>query len=237
MSSQGPNYGSTGAQLGGFGTWTLFGGTAFSNPFNMAGAFNSGNAGGGFATCQPSTDTAPIFARDFGFSVSGTVQGVLMQIYGNCDFSSSSKNAVMTNVQLGVNGGMSNFVATGTNQGKSQTVGNRLSTTSSYQNPQLTVGGSSDLWGSSITAAQVNDAYFGAAAAFRVSAGVETVSVAAMQMTVYFTASSTQQMLTLLGCGAAFLAGFLGGMPLLAQTRRVRADRLALGAALSGGRP
>lgn len=172
MSSSGPNSPGTLADDAGVGTVT------WSNPSN---ASASDNSRASEVAPSATSNSHYLKATNFGFSVSGTIDGVVVEIERSC--SAGAGNTVQDSVVKLVVGGS----VVGTN--KADTVTNWPATGSEAYK---TYGSSSDLWGATIADTDVNASNFGVV----ISAHNQVVSpksitqaqIDHIRITVYYTA-------------------------------------------------
>lgn len=192
MTDAGPNYPGTASSdsAGGDGAWS-----------------NTSNAltdDGNFATTPGLTGTSSALSlTNYGFSISGTVQGVTAERKGKASSAATGGGGrrIVDNslTLLGL--------TTSSNKAKT-TVNDRWSTTNGYTNATtnpLSYGGSADLWGNgSITTTQTNNTAFGSKIIVdgNLLDGSEIASVDTIRLTVTYTAAAG---------GSGLLAYFLSG--------------------------
>lgn len=169
MAAQGPNYPSTSANDTGVGTigW-FFLSNVLTDDGNGSTATMSGGAG---------TKSNYLKVTNFGFTVpsGATIDGILLEIKRRR--ASSGGNTADNIVKL-VKGG----TVSGTDHAATSTTYPTTLTYASY-------GGSSDLWGLSLTDTDVNDSTFGAVLSVNKQTGgkINVVTVDTMRITVYYT--------------------------------------------------
>jgi hypothetical protein len=167
MSSQGPNYGSTYSQIS-------FGGSSWANLSNLSAS------DGAFATntVHPSNGANVLVAQGFGFSIptGATIDGILVEIQGKAD----------ATVGGGGNGQLIKTGTTGT--GSTFSFGSASGWTTT--NTIFSMGGSTNLWGTTWSPSDVNGSDFG----IRIDVGFypnHLISVDAIRFTVYYTGGTT----------------------------------------------
>jgi hypothetical protein len=177
MSTQGPNFPT--AATG--NTNTIGGGTAvWTNPTNIE--LNDGNNATRVTSSIITTDD--LDGTGFGFSIpaGATVNGILLEIaYGD---GAGAGDIIEKNVRL-----LKAGVAAGTDKSTGASFPAALTT--------ISYGGSADLWGTTWTPSDINNATFGAAFVCRNTSGsILTASVNFFRITVTFTpaVTSTSQM-------------------------------------------
>jgi len=188
MASQGPNSPGTLADDSSVGT------VAWANPSNASSSNNSyATASNGFGSM---ITTHYLKATNFGFSIGGgdTIDGIVVEIerFGP----NTLLDYILDNtVKLVIGGSI-----VGTNKNSAT----KWSPTESY----FTYGGSSDLWGNSISAGDVNASSFGIVLNVDIYNGTPKFSLAAfvdhIRITVYYTAGGgggSVSKLALLGVG------------------------------------
>lgn len=174
MASVGPQSPATGADDAAVGT------SAWTNPGNILSsndsyATNAVTAGGG---SNNTVTTHYVRGTNFGFSIPSTavIDGIVLEVERSAG--TSPGNTVDSTIRLRKNSG---FV------GDNKAVGGTWPASDAYQ----TYGSSSDLWGTTWTPAEINDAGFGAGvSAFLdtvIELSTETCSVDHMRITVYYT--------------------------------------------------
>jgi hypothetical protein len=165
MSTQGPLGPGTGADDSGTGT------TAWSNPGNVTtedGVFATCTLGGLFSSHY-------LDATNFGFSIpaGATINGISVEWKRMSGSGDIHDNAVR-------------IIKGGTVGATDKSVAGNWSTTLGYQS----YGGSSDLWGQSWTASDINASNFGAALAATTNGG-DTASVDYCRITVTYTPAAS----------------------------------------------
>lgn len=180
MTTTGPNSGSASSQ-------TSSGKPAWSNLGNLYASDNS------YATAQPlgtSFVTEDARVTGFGFSVSGTVVGITVEIERNTT-NSSGTQCKDSRVFLTKDG--------------SSTVGNNKASASTWptSDAYATYGSSSDLWGTTWSAADINSSNFGVILAIvgDTGFGTPTGSVDHIRITVETTVSTFVARRALMGVG------------------------------------
>lgn len=141
--TEGPNYG-TGSNVGGTGT------IAWTSPEN-AGADDASNA---TATLAFTEESNYLSIQELAFSVSGTVDGITVEIEWSQSGKLSTPSVVDTIVTLTADGS--------TPVGDNKAIGSDLPLTPAVQS----FGGAADLWGTTWSAATINGATFGPMASF-----------------------------------------------------------------------
>jgi len=183
----GPNYPSTGASLANSGTSENA--NAWVDPTNVT-------AASGVATIvAPTFDSGDIseilVASDFGFNVTGTVLGVLVEI---------SKRGYTT-----ANSGIDYRVQLATGTAYANLVGNNKASASVWPADTLattTYGGSADAWGASLTAAQVNATGFAVFLSAYANVNNADIAVDWIRVTVTTSAATSANAVTATGTGA-----------------------------------
>ena len=179
MTSEGPNSPST------ITNDASAGDVEWTNPGNAA----SSNDSYATAAVTPTQETNFLKCVGFGFSIpaGATINGVLAEVEGKCGnangaFFSSSRQRL---------------VKAGTLSGTGATASALFGTTDAY----VSIGSSSTLWGTTLTAADVNNANFGVAVRITDNGFTQTISVDHIRITVYYTEAGTPFRRSLLGVG------------------------------------
>ena len=171
MSSSGPNSpgtGSTAARAGNAGLWT--------NPSNVTASDNSYVTGSGLSGSGPSY-TNYLTATNFGFAVSGTIDGIVVEI----------ERKAIGGIPYHLKDSILSLIKGGTISGDNKASGTDWDATETY----YSYGSSSDLWGLTLADTDVNASNFGVA--LSIGAGATGKDSAAgvvdhIRMTVYYTA-------------------------------------------------
>lgn len=174
MASSGPNSPGTLADDSGVGT------LAWTNPNNASSSDNT------YATVlinNPTVTTHYLKATNFGFSIpnGSTINGIVVEIERKSSSNTVSRFARDNVVKLVIGGSI---------VGSNYSLAAKWSTTESY----FTYGGSSDLWGNTITVSDVNSSTFGVVLSASLSdtnkVRTETAYVDHIRITVYYTENS-----------------------------------------------
>lgn len=171
----GPNTGGSFANGGANGDCTGVGGL-WGNPANAL------DNDGAYATASVSVSKSQcLFLSGFNFSIpsTATINGVVVEIKRH----TSVGNTIDNQIELEKGG-----VVGGTNKA-SASAWPTSDALASY-------GGSSDLWGLTLTPTDVNAANFGAAISVKTTTGTETASVDYMQITVSYTPANASPTIT-----------------------------------------
>jgi hypothetical protein len=161
----------TGAVFTGTGASFNDGGTtAWTNPTNIQGDTTSTAA-----TCNISAGggtSHKLRATNFNFSVPSTaiIVGVLVEVERNA---ANTNRHADDNVQL---------IVSGTESGNDKALGTAITTTKQF----VSYGGSSDLWGNTLTPAIVNSSNFGVSYKIVRTGTATTTSVYRVRITVYY---------------------------------------------------
>lgn len=178
MASEGPNSPGTLANN------TVWPGNAWSNPTNAASSDDSRAS----ATVGPD-DTNYLKATNFGFSIptGATIDGIVVEVERSC---AVANDATERRALL---------VKAGTVVGSDKSIGTGIPATDTYK----TYGGAADLWGTTWTAAEVNNSGFGFvfAAQQGVNGPGKTALVDHIRITVYYTEAGVPFRRALLGVG------------------------------------
>lgn len=167
MPSSGPNNGSS---FSSYGPGPFSTAAVWSNPSNATASDNS------HATITPNGtgNFQYLVAWGFGFSVAGTINGLVAEVERKTD----SGTVVDANVRLTKTGAS----GTGVGTDKADT-GTSYPTSDTY----ASYGGSSDLWGTTWTDSEINSADFGLLFRPIVNSGSPVVSVDHIRITVHYT--------------------------------------------------
>lgn len=189
MTTSGPNSpGTMGTGAGGFSNWSNTGNGAASDNAYATVSLSSG------AGTTPSQE---LKATNFGFAISGTVDGIQVEIERKATADSGGRFGTDALVKL-VKGG----VTGGTNKADTTTHIPTSDTIASY-------GGAADLWGLTWLDSDINDSGFGVVVSYKNSAtfpgkSSNTYSVDHIRITVYYTAGgggSSVKTLAAMGVG------------------------------------
>lgn len=172
MASQGPQYPASAANLSNAGTSENT--DAWVNPTNVFS--DNGTEATITAASYDSPDISQILvASNFGFSVSGTINGITVEIDRRSIVASSGKDF---RVQLATGTAFANLV--GTNKAVPATIWPTTSTVATY-------GGSADNWSAGLTAAQVNAAGFAVFLSAQANIANADIGVDFIRVTVEYT--------------------------------------------------
>jgi hypothetical protein len=184
----------TGATSAGAGGEVSFGVTAWSNTSNVTASDNT------YATCTLNfnADSRLIYGSNFGFAIpsGATINGIVFEI----EWKATAGNvSVYLSKAYASKDVTSYFTAYG-----EATMSPTVPTSESYSS----AGGSSNLWGTTWTPADINSANFGIGVSLvrALVAGSTTVSVDHIRSTVYYTDASGQPTTKRMG-GVAFAHG------------------------------
>lgn len=169
--TSGPNIAGTGADDSAIGTLT------WTNPGNIT----SHNATYATNTSSAGNATHYLKGTNFGFSIpaGATIDGITVEIFafksgsGGGSYSDSTIKIVKADGTIG-----------STNKATSTQLG---ATPGAY----ITYGGSSDLWGETWTASDINDADFGVVGSWTSATNTSAISVDDYRITIAYTAAST----------------------------------------------
>jgi hypothetical protein len=164
MPSAGPSFCGTGANFNDGGT------TAWSSPTNIQGDTTSTAA-----TCNISAGggtSQKLRATNFGFSIptAAGIAGVTVEIERNA---ANTNRHADDNVQL---------IKAGSEVGDDKATGTSITTTKQF----ITYGGSNDLWGTTLTATEVNASNFGVSYKIIRTGTATTTSVYRVRITVEY---------------------------------------------------
>ena len=186
MASQGPNYPASGASLANAGTSEDA--NAWANPGNVG-------SGATVASITAATFDSPdiseiLVASGFGFTVSGTVDGITVEI---------SKRGYTS-----ANSGMDFRVQLSTTTAFTGLVGSNKASGSVWPQTTLattTYGSSSDTWSAGLTAAQVNDAGFSVFVSAYANVANADIDIDWIRVTVTYTEAAAADAYPLIGGG------------------------------------
>lgn len=175
MATQGPQFPGTAASLANAGTSENA--EAWVNPGNIV-SDNATEAQITAATYDSPDISQILVASNFGFSVSGTVTGILVEVDRRSIIASSGKDF---RVQLATGTTFATLV--GSNKAVPATIWPTSTAVASY-------GGSADTWSASLTAAQVNDPGFAVFLSCQANIANADVGVDFVRVTVTYTPAS-----------------------------------------------
>lgn len=197
MASSGPNAPGTLADDSSVGT------KIWNNP-SSAGASDNNHAG---ANCNTPTVTSHYLkATNFGFALGGsdTIDGIVVEIERRASNTALGKEIYDNTVKLVIGGSV-----VGTNK--------KLAAKWTNTDAFFTYGSSSDLWGNTITASDVNSSNFGVVLNVDMSDTSKIPSVTAMvdfiRMTIYYTVGSSTAISNVINVGYASFKN-VGGVPI-----------------------
>jgi len=181
---------------------------AWTNPNNIKATDST------YATCavnSANTDTDEIQGTNYGFSTSGTINGLVASLIGHV----SNASRVDDQLNQFIKGGS----LSGTNYGSSPTTGAWATSDST-----LTFGTSTTLSGMTVASSDINASNFGFCYSSETNSNNLTISLDSMQVTVYYTAASPAVPVPLFPPGAMGL-GVNAGITNVQRRNRVEGIR------------
>lgn len=158
----GPNFAGTGASDNSIGT------TSWSGPGNITASDNSQASVASFGS---GTKTQYLKATNFGFNVSGTIIGIVVDVERVASVSSRVRDYSVKIVKGG----------TITGEERADAATNYLTTTDTFK----TYGRANDLWGTTWTANDINASNFGVVVSFKNFTTATTARIDSIRITVY----------------------------------------------------